>query len=165
VTPLASVAAVFAIAGGVIWAVETPEAAAPRPAPTTVTTEAPQRPLPSPTTSEPGYLGLCPPVYAYALLEGFMPEEAVILDRIAWLESRCSPRIMGDSGQSYGILQIHGPTWCQPSRYWPEGWLQQAGVVEWCDELLDVRTAVEAARRIYLEGGFEQWSTYPEAAS
>jgi hypothetical protein len=126
--------------------------------------EAPQRALPSPETREPAPVGVCPPVYDYALEAGFTSHEAAILDRIAWLESRCDPAAIGDSGQSLGVLQIHAPSWCTPNRWNPVGYLQAALVLNSCEELFDVRVAVNAARAIYLEGGFEQWSTY-EAAS
>jgi len=126
--------------------------------------QAQQRPLPSPETSEPAPVGVCPPVYAYALEAGFTSHEAAILDGIAWHESRCQTDAVGDSGQSLGILQIHGPSWCTPNRWNPVGYLQAALVLNSCEELFDVRVAVNAARAIYLEGGFEQWSTYATAS-
>lgn len=111
--------------------------------------------------------GSCPEIVPLALSEGFSEPEAGILARIAWLESRCKTDALGDldKGVSYGILQIHGPTWCEPSRYWPDGYLQAALVLDSCGELLDPVTAVRAARVIYLQGGFAQWSTYEEAVS
>lgn len=128
--------------------------------------EAPQRPLPSPQTSEPAPDGYCPTLIALARSEGFTPEETALLARIGWHESRCIEDILGDldRGVSWGILQIHGPTWCEPSRYWPDGYLQAALIVETCSDLLDPAIAVKAARAIVNEGGFRQWSTY-EAAS
>ena len=109
--------------------------------------------------------GICPPVYDTALQIGFTPDEAATLDRIAWHESRCSTEARGDldRGVSYGILQIHGPSWCEPNRYWPSGYLQAKGVVETCEDLFDPAISVIAAGHIYREGGFEQWSTYPKA--
>lgn len=109
--------------------------------------------------------GICPPVYDTALQIGFTPDEAATLDRIAWHESRCSTEARGDldRGVSYGILQIHGPSWCEPNRYWPSGYLQAKGVLETCEDLFDPAISVIAAGHIYREGGFEQWSTYPKA--
>lgn len=106
--------------------------------------------------------GICPPVYDTALTIGFTPDEAALLDRIAWHESRCSYDVRGDltRGVSYGILQIHGPSWCEPNRYWPDGYLQTKGVLETCEDLFDPAISVIAAGHIYREGGFEQWSTY-----
>lgn len=124
-----------------------------------------QSPLPSPQTNEPAPEGYCPTLVSLARLEGFSAEETAILTRIAWHESRCDEKILGDLtlGVSWGILQIHGPTWCEPSRYWPSGYLQAALILESCDELLDPAIAVKAARAIFLEAGFESWSTYEEA--
>lgn len=118
---------------------------------------------PTPTTVAP--VGACWPVYAYALEAGFTPDEALVLDRIAWLESRCTANAVGDHGESLGILQVHAPSWCSPTRYYPVGYLQAALVLNSCEELFDPVVAVKAARAIYVYGGFEQWSTYEEAAS
>ena len=109
--------------------------------------------------------GICPPIYDTALLVGFTPDQSALLDRIAWHESRCSFDIRGDltRGVSYGVLQIHGPSWCEPNRYWPRGYLQTKGVLETCEDLFDPTISVIAAYLIYREGGFEQWSTYPQS--
>jgi hypothetical protein len=117
------------------------------------------------TSLEPAPVGICPPVYALALSEGFTAAEAEILDRIAWHESRCFADAVGDlnRGVSLGILQVHSETWCRPSKYWPTGYLQAALILERCEELFDPVIAVRAARAIFLEGGFEQWTTYRKA--
>lgn len=126
---------------------------------------APERSVPAPETSVPAPVGYCPPVYDLALSEGFTPDEAALLDRIAFYESRCVVDIIGDRnvGDSYGILQIHTDTFCEPSTYWPSGYLQAALVLESCVELFDPAIAVKAARAIFVEYGFEAWSTYEKA--
>ena len=93
------------------------------------------------------------------------PDEATVLDRIAFYESRCVADIIGDRtvGDSYGILQIHTDTFCEPSTYWPSGYLQAALILESCVELFDPAIAVKAARAIFLAYGFEAWSTYEKA--
>lgn len=133
----------------------------------TVPPEASQRPLAAPETSATPPEGYCPVLIGLARSEGFTPDEAALLARIGWHESRCDEDILGDldRGVSYGILQIHGPTWCEPSRYWPEGYLQAALIVESCVDLFDPAIAVKAARAIVNEGGFEQWSTYEQAVN
>jgi hypothetical protein len=118
----------------------------------------PVREAPVATTLPP--VGVCWPVYAYALDAGFTPEEALVVDRLAWLESRCDARAVGDGGESLGLLQIHAPSWCTPNRWNPVGFLQAARVLDSCQELFDPVVAVKAARAVYLEGGFEQWSTF-----
>lgn len=129
--------------------------------------EAPQTTIGAPQTSEPAPVGYCPQIVPLALSEGFSEAEAALLSRIAWHESRCQTGIVGDLnvGESYGILQIYTNTWCEPSRYWPDGYLQAALVLEECSELFDPATAVRAARAIYLAGGFEQWTTYAKAVN
>lgn len=110
----------------------------------------------------------CAEITRLAPLAGFTEAESSILGRIAWLESRCETKIIGDRehGGSWGILQIHGPTWCESSRYWPVGYLQAALVLDTCTDLYDPWIAVQAARAIYLEtGGFHPWTTYEDAVS
>jgi hypothetical protein len=110
----------------------------------------------------------CAEVTRLAPLAGFTDAESVILGRIAWLESRCETTVIGDRehGGSYGILQIHGPSWCESARYWPVGYLQAALVLDTCTDLFDPWVAVQAARAIYLEtGGFHPWTTYKAANS
>lgn len=127
--------------------------------------EASQRPLEASTSVPDAPIGLCPPIYALALEEGFTAQGAELLDRIAWHESRCMTTAVGDldRGVSFGILQIHTRTWCKPSRYWPSGYLQAALILERCEELFDPRIAVRAARAIVDHAGFEAWSTYEKA--
>lgn len=129
--------------------------------------EASESPSTAPTTSVPAVEGSCPTLIPYALAEGFTQPEAELLARIGWHESRCQEDVLGDltKGVSWGILQIHGPTWCEPSRYWPDGYLQATLIVESCGDLLNPAIAVKAARAIFLEGGFRQWSTYDEAVN
>jgi hypothetical protein len=105
-------------------------------------------------------VGVCWPVYVYALEAGFTPEEAVVVDRLAWLESRCDAGAVGDGGESLGLMQIHAPSWCRPNRWNEVGYLQAALVLDSCEELFDPVVAIRAARAVFLEGGFEQWSTY-----
>lgn len=127
--------------------------------------EAPSGLSEAPTATTLAPVGACWPVYAYALDAGFTADEALILDAIAWHESRCNANAVGDSGASLGLLQIHAPSWCTPNRWNPVGYLQAALVLNSCEELFDPFVAVKAARAIYLYGGFQQWSTYEEATS
>lgn len=124
-----------------------------------------ERPLRAPQTRQTAPEGYCPQVLETAPLIGFRDDETVLLARLAWLESRCNETILGDldRGVSYGILQIHGPTWCEPSRYWPNGYLQTKGVLDECEDLFDPGVSVIAAKFIVNEGGYEQWSTYAAA--
>jgi hypothetical protein len=130
------------------------------PVPTTTSTESPLGGSQSVVSDLPQS---CAEITRLAPLAGFTDAESVILGKIAWLESRCETKIIGDKahGGSWGILQIHGPTWCQPSRYWPAGYLQAALVLDTCTDLFDPWVAVQAAKAIHQEtGGFHPWTTY-----
>jgi hypothetical protein len=108
--------------------------------------------------------GRCLDWSLYAAEIGFKDYEIDILERILWLESRCQPGRVRDKqyGGSYGVAQIHAPTWCKPSKYWPEGYLQTQGVIMTCDDLFDVRHNIRAAYAIFVYAGrsFHPWSTY-----
>lgn len=135
------------------------------PAPTPESTETPLGASQSDETALPHS---CAEITRLAPLAGFTEAESVILGRIAWLESRCETTVIGDKahGGSWGILQIHGPTWCESSRYWPDGYLQAALVLDTCTDLFNPWVAVQAARAIYLEtGGLHPWTTYKRAVS
>ena len=100
---------------------------------------------------------------AWAL--GWPEEELDTLARIMRRESACRPDVIGDRalGGSYGLMQIHIPTWCLRSTYWPEGWLAVHGSVgpDDCEALLDPATNLAAALLIHQTGGWPQWSTWP----
>lgn len=100
------------------------------------------------------------------LLEHGWPAEPDILGTaltIMWRESRCQPD--ADSGPDHGLFQINR-YWCRPSKYTPNGWLQDRGIVIDCDSLFDPATNVQAALAIwhYSEDrngdGFLPWTTY-----
>jgi len=58
---------------------------------------------------------------------------------------------------SYGIMQING-FWCQPSRYWPNGYLQAYGLLTECTDLYDRETNLRAALAIYrYSNGWRAW--------
>jgi hypothetical protein len=70
---------------------------------------------------------------------------------------------LGDKtvGGSYGLLQIHCPTWGLPNRYNEIGWLQTLGIIETCEDLFEPITNLVAGLLIWREAkGFGVWSTY-----
>ena len=100
------------------------------------------------------------------LLETGWPTEPDILATaltIMWRESRCQPD--ADSGPDHGLFQVNR-YWCEPSRYTPNGWLQDRGLVVDCDSLFDPAINVASALAIwhYSEDrngdGFLPWTTY-----
>jgi len=91
--------------------------------------------------------------------EHTLPTLAVILRR----ESGCQPAALGDKdkGGSYGLLQVHCPTWGLPNRYNEVGWLQARGIIETCEDLFEPITNLVAGLLIWHEAkGFGVWSTY-----
>lgn len=88
-----------------------------------------------------------------AIASGWPEDRAVIepLVNIMWRESRCSTESwykVDPNGGSRGLLQING-FWCQPSRYWPDGYLQAHGILETCDDLFDPAVNLRAGWALY----------------
>ena len=85
-------------------------------------------------------------------------------------ESRCNPKawnrtLNADGSSDMGLAQINDRSWCKPSRYWPNGYLQAKGILSRCRDLFDpminLRAMVELMR--YSEGSqgcaFAPWRT------
>lgn len=135
------------------------------------TPEAPRNSAPQPlgrdetATPAPIAPGDCQAFVGLAWTLGWPQEELDTLERIMRRESACQPDAIGDkaAGGSFGLMQVHIPTWCLPSKYWPQGWLAVHGSVgpDDCDALLDPATNLAAALLIQREGGWPQWSTWP----
>lgn len=80
---------------------------------------------------------LCPDAVALAYSLGWRTEDLDELDYVIWRESRCLPDVhypKDPNGGSHGLMQING-YWCQPSRYYPNGYLQTQGVLATCENL------------------------------
>lgn len=93
-------------------------------------------------TTIPKSIDSCSDVRALALSLGFdkatMPTVMKIINR----ESRCQPNAINktlnkDGSWDYGLAQINDRSWCRPSRYYPDGYLQTQGIIGSCDDLLD----------------------------
>ena len=119
--------------------------------------------LPAPTTTVPYSGPGCTEYAPEALAAGFTPAELPIILTIIELESMCLPHVVGDNGLSYGLAQIHAPSWVRPNRWNPQGYLRARGLIDAEDELLNPAINLQAAWWVYVEGGWEQWSTYNHA--
>ena len=79
---------------------------------------------------------------------GFTDSMLPTLDRIMYRESRCGLGSMYNAadpnGGSHGLTQVNG-FWCQPSRYYPLGYLQTHGVLTSCADLYDPEIALRAS--------------------
>ena len=103
---------------------------------------------------------LCEQVFDTAKAIGWPADQLGMLVAIAQRESRCQPdafNLSDPNGGSYGIMQING-FWCQPSRYWPNGYLQAYGLLTSCADLYDRETNLRAALAIYrYSNGWRAW--------
>jgi hypothetical protein len=52
------------------------------------------------------------------------------------------------NGGSLGLLQIN-QFWCKPSKYTDNGWLQDMGILDDCQELYDPATNLRAGLAMY----------------
>ena len=120
----------------------------------------PQIPVTSATTQPDAPKTLCDQVFDTAKAIGWPIDELGMLVAIAQRESRCQPDAFNPSdpnGGSYGIMQING-FWCQPSRYWPNGYLQAYGLLTNCADLYDRETNLRSALAIYrYSNGWRAW--------
>ena len=103
---------------------------------------------------------LCEQVFDTAKAIGWPADQLGMVVAIAQRESRCQPDAFNASdpnGGSYGIMQANG-YWCQPSRYWPNGYLQAYGLLTKCTDLYDRETNLRAALAIYrYSNGWRAW--------
>ena len=123
--------------------------------------EVPQIPSTTLTTQPDAPKTLCEQVFDTAKAIGWPTDQLGMLVAIAIRESQCQVDAFNPkdpNGGSYGIMQING-FWCQPSRYWPNGYLQAYGLLTSCTDLYDRETNLRAALAIYrYSNGWRAWS-------
>ena len=123
--------------------------------------EVPQIPSTTLTTQPDAPKTLCEQVFDTAKAIGWPTDQLGMVVAIAQRESRCQPDAFNPkdpNGGSYGIMQING-FWCQPSRYWPNGYLQAYGLLTSCADLYDRDINLRAALAIYqYSNGWRAWS-------
>jgi hypothetical protein len=128
----------------------------------TGTPDAPKTPTPTSLTPTPR---TCSEWAAYGQRFGWPDTELATLTVIMGRESGCQPQAVGDSGASIGLLQIHCPTWVQPSSNWPTGWAAHHGFNVTCDDLKHPDTNLALGFLIWAGvegsgGGWWNWTTY-----
>lgn len=112
----------------------------------------------------------CGQWWGLALQLGWQPEHMETLDYIMWRESRCDPAqhnttLNADGSSDIGLTQINDRSWCLPTRWYPNGYLQSVGVLSTvgCEQLFDPETNLKAAKAIHEyhvsqgQRGFEAW--------
>lgn len=114
------------------------------PAPTTTTTE----PIVVAQSTSSGTMR-CTEWVDLASSVGIKADEMKMAMRILYRESRCNPKsvnsTLNQNGTTdIGLAQLNDATWCLPSRFAPNGWLQQAGIISTCNDLLNAETNLRA---------------------
>ena len=104
----------------------------------------------------------CQTVFDMARHVGWAEQDLTQLVAIAYRESRCNPAAFNPTdpnGGSAGVMQINDKTWCKPSKYWPNGYLQAYGLLRTCDDLFDLEDNLRSALAIFrYSNGWRAWS-------
>ena len=128
----------------------------------------------APTTTTSVYVApataLCGQWWGLAIEAGWQEADMETLDYIMWRESRCDPTqhnttLNKDGSTDVGLTQVNDRSWCLPTRWYPNGYLQTIGVLAnvGCEELFDPFTNLRAAKAIYdyaketNDNGFGPW--------
>jgi len=144
-----------------------PTPAETKPAPITVWQGLePASPLPTTTvvTTPVTQPDACQTVFDMARHVGFPEHELAMVVSVAYRESRCMPlahntTLNRDKSTDIGVMQINDRTWCKPSKYWPNGYLQAYGLIRTCDDLFDLEHNLRSALAIYrYSNGWRAWS-------
>jgi hypothetical protein len=107
----------------------------------------------------------CPGWMDVAREVGWPEAELPMVGAVTYFEARCRMDVRGDQGKSWTAFQVHTSSWCRPTRYYPDGYLQSLGIVSTCDNLLDPATAARAALAIWQYGGWAPWTTSKMAST
>lgn len=107
----------------------------------------------------------CPGWIDVAREVGWPEAELPMVGAVTYFESRCRNDVRGDKGKSWTAFQIHTSSWCRPTKYYPDGYLQTLGLVSDCANLLDPATAARAALAIWEYGGWAPWTTSKMAST
>ena len=98
----------------------------------------------------------CPEWWALAREAGWTDDLLPTLDYVLWKESRCLPdqhntTLNKDGSSDIGLTQINDRSWCLPTRWYPNGYLQTIGVLSTvgCEQLFDPYANLRAAKAIY----------------
>jgi len=110
----------------------------------------------------------CAQWMSLAIQAGWRTVHLPVLDYIIWQESRCEPHQINktlnkDGSWDYGLTQINDRSWCKPTRWYKQGYLQSLGIVGYCDDLLTPINNLKAAKALHdysqktNGNGFQPW--------
>ena len=100
---------------------------------------------------------VCEQFSALAVNLGWPVEQRQKLEMVMQRESRCRPNAHNKRdtvGQSYGLMQINS-FWCEG----PNSYLQKAGLISSCKNLLQAQTNLKAGLIIWTRSGWSPWRT------
>jgi len=95
----------------------------------------------------------CAEYVADAITAGWPADQAPILARVMFRESRCNPKAWNgkdSNGGSRGLLQVNGIH---------ETWLIEAGIITKLDDLFYPDVNIRAALQVYRILGWQAWSS------
>lgn len=97
---------------------------------------------------------LCPQWWDVALEAGWEQPQLRTLDQIIHRESRClnqahNTTLNRDGSTDIGLTQINDRSWCLPTRWYPNGYLQTSGLINYCKDLFDPYLNLKSAKAIY----------------
>ena len=134
------------------------ETTPPAPTPTPVTTLI-TLPIASQTTTtlpSPPADAHCPQWWGLAKEAGWTDDLLPTLDYVLWRESRCQPdahntTLNRDKSADVGLTQINDRSWCLPTRWYPQGYLQTIGILPTvgCEQLFDPYLNLLSAKAIH----------------
>ena len=151
----AGLTATFALVG--FWGVSEPTPPTPTPSIQTPLRTAPIASETVPTTTLPIPAdALCPQWWGMAIEAGWTPDLLPTLDYVMHRESRCDPTqhnttLNRDGSADVGLTQINDRSWCEPTRWYPNGYLQTIGALSTvgCEQLFDPYINLVSAKAIY----------------
>ncbi len=143
----------------------------PTPTPVTTLITLPIAPETTTTTVPVPSDALCPQWWPLAIEAGWTDGLLPTLDYVMWRESRCLPdqhntTLNKDGSSDMGLTQVNDRSWCLGTRWYPNGYLQTIGVLNYvgCNELFDPYINLKAAKAIYdyslreNDAGWQPWS-------
>ena len=134
------------------------ETTPPAPTPTPVTTLITLPIASQTTTTLPSALAdaHCPQWWGLAKEAGWTDDLLPTLDYVLWRESRCQPdahntTLNRDKSADVGLTQINDRSWCLPTRWYPQGYLQTIGILPTvgCEQLFDPYLNLLSAKAIH----------------
>jgi hypothetical protein len=98
----------------------------------------------------------CGQWWGLAAEAGWEPKHMETLDYVIWRESRClttahNTTLNRDKSADIGLTQINDRSWCLPTRWYPNGYLQTIGILPTvgCEQLFDPYLNLLSAKAIH----------------